>query len=338
MTDGSEPGAGASLLAAVSAALCLLVVTGRPLPAQAIRGANLSPTDEVSYSDSLARRSLRRLQHVGANTVALIPFAWQSTPTDTAVTVGEAVTDRQLLAGMAVADDLGLRVWVKPHVWIPGTWAGAVRMADSTRWESWFRQYSETLVHYARLADRGGAEVFSVGVELRRTLGRDEWSGLIGKVRDVYDGRLTYAAHGVDDLRRVPFWDELDFAALTLYPPLGESATDSSLRRAVGEAGAELESAVRELGRETWVAEVGIRSARRAQERPWESPEEREAPADPWLQATVLDAWLEQLREGPVDGVLVYRWFTDPGLGGPRDTDFTPQNKPAEGVLLSHWR
>lgn len=316
------------------AALALPVST----PAQAARGANFSETDAVPYSDSLARRSLRNLRQLGANTVALIPFAWQASPGDTAVTVGDGVTEEHLLGGIEAAKELGFTVWVKPHVWVPERWAGSVAMSDSAAWSAWFRHYTEAMVHYARLAERGGADVFSVGVELRQSLERPEWRRVIGRVREVFGGRITYVAHGVDDLRRVPFWDRLDFAALTLYPSLGDSPADSALRREVGEHRAELEAAARELGRELWVAELGLRSARGAQARPWESPEERPADPDPLLQARVLDLWLEALRDGPVDGVLVYRWFTDPRLGGREDTDFTVQNKPAEGVLLSHWR
>ena len=34
-----------------------------------------------------------------------------------------------------------------------------------------------------------------------------------------------------------------------------------------------------------------------------------------------------------VEGVLVWRWFTDPAAGGAADTDFTVQGKPAERVF-----
>lgn len=315
-----------------------LLVLATPSPAQPVRGANLSQTDAVAYSDSLARRSLQNLRDVGANTVALIPFAWQEGPGDTAVAVGDGVSEDQLLGGVETARELGFTVWVKPHVWVPERWAGAVSMADSAAWSAWFRHYTRVMVHYARLAERGGADVFSVGVELRQSLDRREWRRLIERVRQVFGGRITYVAHGVDDLRRVPFWDRLDFTAVTLYPSLGDSPPDSVLRRKVGEHHAELEAAARELDRELWVAEVGIRSARGAQARPWESPEERRAEPDLLLQARVLDLWLEALEDGPATGVLVYRWFTDPSLGGRKDTDFTVQNKPAEGVLLSRWR
>jgi len=38
-----------------------------------------------------------------------------------------------------------------------------------------------------------------------------------------------------------------------------------------------------------------------------------------------------------VSCVLVWRMLSDPGAGGPADTDFTVQGKPAEAVLRCAW-
>ena len=61
------------------------------------------------------------------------------------------------------------------------------------------------------------------------------------------------------------------------------------------------------------VGEIGLRSAEGAAAKPWESAEERVAVADPLLQAEVLADWLGVLRRPSVRGVLIWRWFTDPG-------------------------
>ena len=81
------------------------------------------------------------------------------------------------------------------------------------------------------------------------------------------------------------------------------------------------------------VAEIGLRSARGAALKPWESAEERAAEPDPALQADVLADWLDVLDRPSIAGVLVWRWFTDPNAGGLADTDFTVQGKPAERLF-----
>jgi hypothetical protein len=85
------------------------------------------------------------------------------------------------------------------------------------------------------------------------------------------------------------------------------------------------------------VGELGLRSARGAAAKPWESAEERAASADPLLQAEVLSDWLGILDRPAIHGVLIWRWFTDPSAGGLADTDFTVQGKPAERVLRCAW-
>jgi hypothetical protein len=91
------------------------------------------------------------------------------------------------------------------------------------------------------------------------------------------------------------------------------------------------------LGKPVLVAEIGLRSAKGAAAKPWESAEERTASADPQLQADVIADWLAVLDRPSIQGVLIWRWFTDPAAGGLNDTDFTVQGKPAEAVLSCAW-
>jgi hypothetical protein len=89
--------------------------------------------------------------------------------------------------------------------------------------------------------------------------------------------------------------------------------------------------------RRVWVAELGLRSAAGAAARPWEAVEDRVSVPDQRVQAMVLARWLAVLDRPSVEATLLWRWFTDPQRGGPQDTDFTLQNKLAEGVLLGAW-
>ena len=88
-----------------------------------------------------------------------------------------------------------------------------------------------------------------------------------------------------------------------------------------------LETLSSRSGKPLVVGEIGLRSAEGAAAKPWESAEEREAQADPQLQAEVLADWLAALDRPAIRGVLIWRWFTDPAAGGPVDTDFTVQGE-----------
>jgi hypothetical protein len=310
----------------------------RPQDSGANRGVNFIRSQNTGLDSESARDSLDKLKKLGVNTVAFVPFMWQPNPAKPEITMGDAVEDAELQAGIEYARRLGLKVFLKPHVWVPQTWAGEIRMANPADWRLWFENYTRLIRHYAQLAEAHRVEFFSIGVELEQTVQEQDWKALIASVREVYSGKVTFVANGEAGVTRVSFWDQMDFIALSLYPELGESAEAPALRARIHSAAQTLWRTLERAGKPVWIAEVGIRSAKGAQVKPWESPEERQADPDLVLQATVLDLWLQELNDPRVAGILVWRWYSDPLAGGSSDTDFTPQNKPAEGVLLSHWR
>jgi len=296
------------------------------------RGANLIATPEAPLGGPEAGRSMARLRELGADAVALIPFLWQPSPTDPRIVYGSAVSLAELRAGIRQAHALGLRVLVKPHVWVPGTWAGAVAVDGPEAVHDWFARYGLILEAVARIAAEEGAEALAIGTELVGMSGRPEWRPLIARIRAVYGGTLTYVAHWDAEFGRVPFWDALDAAAVSLYPPLGDDPAPDAVAAAVAERAALLRARA-PAGREVWIAEIGLRSAVGAQARPWESAEERDAAPDEAVQALVLARWQRELAAAGLDDVLVWRWFTDTAKGGPGDTDFTIQGKRAEAVV-----
>jgi hypothetical protein len=307
-------------------------------PAPRRRGFNLIVAPGHPLGSPGAAEALARLRRTGADTVALIPFFWQATNADPAIVRGADMDDGELEAGIRQARAAGLRVLVKPHVWVPQSWAGAVEMADEAAWRRWFAGYAAAAETAARVAQRAGAEAFSVGTELRLTSGQPEWEGVIARVRAVFGGALTYVAHNAAEAVRVPFWQRLDAIGVSLYPPLGADDDEAAWAAAMRAEADALQALAGRSARPVWIAEIGIRSAVGAAARPWESAEERAAPPDQALQARVLALWWRALDRPGFAAVLVWRWFTDPQAGGPADTDFTVQGKQAERVLAELWR
>jgi hypothetical protein len=220
---------------------------------------------------------------------------------------------------------------------VPESWAGAVEPTSEQTWGIWFSRYRGEIEHIARISAEERADGLAIGTELTKTSARPEWIELIHAVRALFAGTLIYVAHNVDEAEAVPFWPLLDAIGVSLYPSLG--ADDARAKRvAVMRAVADrLDTLSSRVGKPVLVAEIGSRSAQGAAAKPWESAEEREATADPQLQADVLADWLAVLDRPAIHGVLVWRWFTDPAAGGLTDTDFTVQGKLAEAVLLCAW-
>lgn len=304
--------------------------------AQRFDGFNVIAVPEHQYGSTSAGQALAAAKRAGATAVAVIPFLWQRDPQHAGLVRGDDMPDETLRAAIRQAHEAGLKVVVKPHVWVQGSWAGSVEPQSPDDWSAWFERYRDALLPIARIAAEEGAEMLSIGTELEKTTQRPEWQEIISAVRPVFPGLLTYAAHNVAEAEAVPFWDRLDLIGVTLYPPLGD---DTDRRRVVMQAAAAgLDALSQRQGKPVLVAEIGIRSAQGAAQKPWESAEERQAEPDPDLQAAVIGEWLDVLDRPSIAGVLVWEWLTNPGAGGVADTDFTVQGKPAERLLCQRAR
>jgi hypothetical protein len=325
------------LLGLIVACLTFSLVSSSASAEFRIDGFNVIVSPRHPFGSASARESLALAKRAGATTIAIVPFLWQLTPESTSIVRGSDMGDDELRQAIRDARKLGLTVVIKPHVWVDGSWAGAVGAGSEANWRVWFANYGTEITRLARVAAEERADIFCVGTELAKTIGRPEWESVINAVRAAFSGMLTYAAHNIEEAEVVPFWDRLDVISVTLYPPLGAD-DQRSFRLAVMRSTAErLDALAVRTSKHIIVGEIGIRSARGAAAKPWESAEEREAMPDVRLQAEVLADWMKVLDRPSIRGVLVWRWFTDPGAGGASDTDFSVQGKPAEAVLRCAW-
>ncbi len=326
------------ILGIAAAALLIVSATGAgaaPLPR--LDGFNMIAVPGHPFGGADAGRAIARAKQFGAKALAVIPFLWQSAPASPHIKRGSDMPDEELRAAIRQIRAAGLRAVVKPHVWVPQSWAGAVAPASEDDWRQWFVAYETALLHIARVAAEEKAAALVVGTELRRTVQRPEWPVLIDRLRAVFPGPLLYIAHNVEGAEAVPFWDRLDAVGVSLYPPLGADDDRAAHRAVIEGVAARIDALAERVGKPVIVGEVGIRSATGAAAMPWQSAEERVAAPAPLLQAQVLGDWLRALDRPAVHGVLVWRWLSDPQAGGPKDTDFTVQGKPAEQVLRCVW-
>jgi hypothetical protein len=314
-----------------------LMMLATPAFGQRLDGFNVIGTPGHPFGSASSTRSLAAAKRLGATTVAIVPFLWQPRPADSGIQRGSDMSDDELRAAIRSARALGLSVIVKPHVWVPESWAGSIELHSEPEWQAWFAGYRGALSHIATIAAAENADALAVGTELAKTSHRGEWFALIRAIRALFPRLLLYFAHNVDEAEQTPFWEQLDAVGVTLYPPLGADGDRDGRREAMLATAGRLDELARRTGKPIVIGEIGLRSAVGAAAKPWESAEERIAIADPLLQAEVLGDWLSVLRRPSVHGVLIWRWFTNPAAGGIADTDFTVQGKPAEGVLLCAW-
>jgi hypothetical protein len=309
----------------------------RSLP-RFLNGISFAMTNraELGYDSGAARAALDAWKTAGADAVSLMPFAFQRTPTSAELrwrlSHPGSETDAQMRAGIRAARAHGLFVLVKPHIWVPGSWPGAIAPPSGDAFRSWWTAYGDFIVHHARIAAEEGADALAVGTELSLLQGRPEWGALIARVRAVFPGFVVYAANW--DATDVPFAPDLDAVGVDLYAPLSEdpAATDERLRAGAERVVASLDALAERTRRPVLLTEAGY-PARHAC---WMRPNEEVGAVDPDAQRRATEALLFALsaRAHPaIRGLFWWKAFSDGRAAEPADGGFRIGGRPAEAAL-----
>jgi hypothetical protein len=255
---------------------------------------------------------------VNANTVHSGP----DTPSDGALSY---------LIGQAHAR--GMAVMVRPlldEANLPSPeWRGTLRPTSVT---AWFDSYQSLVMHYAQLGRSLHVESLNIGSELDSMEAYpDSWRRLIGSVRGVFDGRVTYAANWQG--YSTSFWSALDFVSFDAYFPLdAASPTPADLALAWKPALQQIRQALAPYGKPVVFTEVGVQSRANAYRRPWvRNPN---APLDMAEQSAYYSGTC-QATQGVIKGIYWWGVYLQPPADPLRDGDYTPLGKPAEDAMRS---
>lgn len=284
------------------------------------------------YGSLAAGRELARIRDLGANSVALVPYAFTAAPEEATIRFRTLETDARLSRSVAQARRAGLAVMLKPHLWAGRRFHGDISFRDGDRFDTWFEDYRDWMLHYARFAQVHGVEVLSVGNELAGlTMREDAWRTLIAQVRRIYGGPVTYAAHWERELEQIAFWDALDYIGVNFYFPIARQGAppqrDSPEILAAVRRISQLQS---EFQRPVLFTEVGFPALATAASRPWE---ENSSALDAALQSRCYELWLDRFAQAPdVTGMFWWKWPSH-GRGSPFDPSHRPLAKPALHVL-----
>ncbi|MEM9195885.1 MAG: hypothetical protein AAGF12_42355 [Myxococcota bacterium] len=305
---------------------------------------NYQANGSRGYGSETSRRSLRELREVGVDWLSLTPFAFMAGLSSPEVRmIGDypaGESDERMHRELASAEELGFKVMLKPHIWVRGGgWRGAIRFDTEAEWDRWFSSYRDYMLHYAAMAETGGAEALVVGVETDHiTMSHEaEWRDLIREVRTRYQGQIVYAANW-DKVEDVPIWDAVDAIGVQFYPPLARESGQplAALRENMDAWFDRLGALARRTGRPVILTEVGYRSVRDCELRPHEWPERdsEEPVVDPQAQARAYRVLLQaSAGKDWLRGIYVWKWFTDPDANEEGPAGFSPRDKPAEAVL-----
>ena len=317
--------------------VCLLVAGGASLLGQELRGVTVSTHrggDEWA-SDAIVP-TFSAIEKLGANWVAIHPYGRISADGSVRFSPLTAQAASQVRRPIREAHQLGLKILVKPHLayWrSPFSWRGEIEFESEEAWTRFWGDYESWILALASVAAE--ADAFSVGTELDRTLGQEQrWRHLIGRVREIYDGPLTYAANW-SDYQRVPFWDALDTVGVQAYFPLTESPdpSESELRQGWSRIMKELHAFSLSQNRYVVFTELGYNRSLAAAQRPWDSHTDGNE-AVPLQEACTKIALEAVEREQRVVGAFLWKWFTEPR---PVGRDFQLASPGMRKVIANAW-
>ncbi len=296
------------------------------------RGVTLTAEFPDVYASEGARRMLEALPQYGVNAVALVPYGFA--PRDRPLVhlnigTNSWESDEGVEELSRLAHAHGLKVLLKPGMWVGGGYAGDLKFPSDVERGKWFAEYRIFLEHYARLAKRIHADLFCVGGEFSNLSQYDvEWRKLIARARELYPGPLVYAANFGPEFRNLTFWDALDYIGLQEYYSLPDDlAVDPILE--------EVEAVQRKFQRPVIFTEAGFSSYAAPNRQPWDASGSKLAPGD---QARCYEAVFRAFYSKPwFQGVYWWKVGTN-GYGGPEDGSHTPWGKPAMSVIAKWYR
>ncbi|MDB5188325.1 MAG: hypothetical protein JWO50_845 [Candidatus Kaiserbacteria bacterium] len=316
------------------------------------RGASIVPQSSTDFASATFKQSLQELRNTGANSVALVIPFYQTNIYSTDVAVGwNTPTDASLAAGIDYAHSIGLQVSLKVHIeTYDNAWRANINPSDR---DTWFNNYGAMLVHTAQIAQAHQAEYMILGTELvsmassqMNSTNTQHWVTMIGNVRKVYSGKLSYSANSNDnsdnqftnEKKYIGFWSSLDFVGLSTYYSL--NAPDNSVQSLSNAWNAwnanDIKGFAAQVGKPIIFTEVGYRSIEGSYNNPWDY--NRSSPISMQTQANAYEALFSYWNNySYMQGVYLWDWKSNASAGGPGSNEYTPQNKTAESIMTKYF-
>lgn len=301
--------------------------------------ANLTPD---AYGSAESDESLRRMRLTGVEWVAINVVGWYQTNNKSAdihKNPNQAPTDEALAHAIETTHNLNMSVMLKPMIDLEdGRWRGEIQPS-----KEWFENYTSYINFFAQFAEQHGVEMLCIGTELNRTVSEEtEWRNIISSVRQRYSGQLTYAATWCEEYdKRIGWWDALDYVGINAYFSLSDKndPTINEMKATWENIAIYLDEFYSRVKKPIIFTEIGYLSTDGTNKNPSNYTLQNEVGRliDLQEQADCYEAAFQALwNKSWFYGMYWWYWQTNPDAGGSNNSDYTPQNKPAQGVL-THW-
>ncbi|MCK4856848.1 MAG: hypothetical protein KAT58_02665 [candidate division Zixibacteria bacterium] len=306
-----------------------------------MKGVSYTAWQPTAMLSEDSNRSLAKAREDGCDWIALCVWWFQNNVSSTAIKPDYtrfSAMPESVVHAINQCHEQGMKVMLKPMVDCrDGDWRGNIDPSDE-----WFSAYQEFIAFWAQIAEEHEVELFCIGCELTKTVSwSSSWRNIIQNTRAYYGGALTYAAnHGNE--KNVRWWNDLDYIGIDAYYPLTNknNPTLDELKRAWENRANSIENWLNSVwpGKKIIFTEVGYQSVDGTNRTPWYTDPSSHT-MDFQEQAECYEALLSVCRRRSWWlGAFWWNWETNPNGGGGNDPYWTPMNKPAEDVMISHYQ
>ena len=310
---------------------------------------SLKPPEPGRYGTESFRKSVKYLKGLGANSIAVIPYArlLRAEVPSIIYNTGAGYPRAATIKAIQIAKEEGMRVVLKPHLWLANRpenknyWTGIVKF-DDEGWKEYLARYRNMVLELATMASKGGADILVIGTEIKSTTKNhpNYMKKLIAEVRMIYEGEVTYAANH-DEFQRITFWGDLDYIGIDAYFQLTdlENPTVPEIIESWQWAKDEISETVKaNPGKRVLFLEAGYKPKPFALKAPWEW--RAEGAENQEIQANGYEALFEVFwKEEWFAGVYWWKYFSDLDAteGEAGREQFNPHKKKAEEVLRKYY-
>ena len=304
-----------------------------------IKGITFGPfASKGSFETAEARESLLRMkERTGANFVIFVPAGLQETAHSEFIDfTGEGTLEDQELYNMIdYAKSIGLRVALKPTVNCKDkTWRAFINFFENDvhcepKWSNWFVAYTAFQLHFAKIAERSGCEMFIAGCEMVMSQRREtEWRKIIADIKAVFTGLVSYNTDKYQE-EHVAWWDCVDVISSSGYYPITDWQQEM----------ARIEAVVKHFEKPFFFAETGCMSAMGSSKIPndWScvgdvNLEEQAAWYQVMFAATSGHEWMQGY------GLWDWSWQQYDIEDVDKNRGYDIYGKPAETVVKNYFR
>lgn len=301
----------------------------------------------VASREKINEKHTQPVVNVNANYAAIMPFGFIKNLAHPEIIHN---TDRQWFGETGAGakqyiqelNKKNIKIMIKPQIWVwKGEFTGYIKMDTEAHWKLLEESYSNFILEYAHLAQEINAELFCIGTELENFVKErpEFWHNLIQEIKQVYKGKLTYAANW-DEFKRTPFWSELDYIGIDAYFPVSDLQTPTVEACKVGwqKHKTVIKSFYNTHKKPILFTEFGYRSVDYTAKEPWVSDRAMTS-LNFDAQNNATQALFEEFwREEWFAGGFIWKWFHDyEKSGGKNNNQFTPQNKPVEKIINTFY-